>query len=81
MLTVEPSAAESALPDEDEFLPRVDPSCNQLLLEELDDEEANSALCKYFFSIAAGNPCESVSSIHLTDGLDRTYACLCLSSV
>ena len=48
MLTVQPSAAESALSDEieDEFLPRVDPSCNQLLLEELDDEEANSALCK-----------------------------------
>ena len=52
MLTVQPRTAESAPPlseeIEDEFLPSVDPGCNQLLLDELDEEEENSTLCKFF---------------------------------
>ena len=32
---------------EDEFLPAVDPRCSQLLIDELEEEEESSSLCKF----------------------------------
>ena len=50
LMQVAAAISASADADDDDFLPTVDPRSNQLLLDELDEEEENSSLCKNFFT-------------------------------